>query len=355
MTTSGHAVAACDPRYARDASPPRIALVGAGMFNGILSRQALKKGWPVTAVLNRAGEKIGKDWGPMTGLKQDIGLAVQDFAAVHPDTLDADIAVVAIGDRLSENLPVYRKLLGAGIDILCLGCESYFPHASNRDAAQEIDALAKANGATFTGTGTWDFSRIWPGIVMAGFTMSLERLHHASVTDFGREATYPKFVGIGLTPGEFRAALGTTVDVAQTASYHLILQCVLHALGYDIADVSQNSEPVVLDHPIYCKGWDKWIEPGLSTGLRKHISVSTRQGVVATAQIDLRLVEPNERETMTWSIDGNPGVDFAVERRNNTAIATGACMLNRIPDILAAPPGIQTIMQLGPLKSTSLI
>lgn len=348
--------AACDPRFSRNAEPPRIILLGAGVFNGLFSRQAMKKGWSIVAVANRAGDKVDKDWGRLTGMKQDIGLAVQDFETIEFHEYRADIAVVAMSDRLRDNMPAYRKLLDAGINVLCLGCESYFPQAMDAQLAHEIDARAKANGVTFTGTGTWDYSRIWPGIIMAGACLEIASLHHASLTNLGREERYAREVGIGMTPEEFHRHV--VLDSASRAAgfvYHLNLQLVLSALGYHITEVTETREPVLYDHPVFCPGLKLAIEPGMCAGLRKNIVVETREGVRATGQIDLRLIEPGEVENMRWAIEGAPGSDISIARRNNTPLATVACLMNRVPDVISAEPGIRLITELGPLKSTSLI
>jgi 4-hydroxy-tetrahydrodipicolinate reductase len=39
--------------------------------------------------------------------------------------------------------------------------------------------------------------------------------------------------------------------------------------------------------------------------------------------------------------------------RLDSAHATAANLFNRLPDIIAAPPGIQLVSQMGPLKSTA--
>jgi 4-hydroxy-tetrahydrodipicolinate reductase len=41
--------------------------------------------------------------------------------------------------------------------------------------------------------------------------------------------------------------------------------------------------------------------------------------------------------------------------RDDSAHATAANLFNRIPDIIAAPPGIQPVYRLGPLKTTAVI
>src|SRR4051794_27964585 len=101
-----------------DAAKPRIAIYGIGQYGQRVARIAIEKGWPIVAVFNRAGPKVGQDVGRVTGLGRDIGVIVQDSETARYDQLEADIGIVAVKNRLSENMPAYRRLLGAGLNVL---------------------------------------------------------------------------------------------------------------------------------------------------------------------------------------------------------------------------------------------
>ena len=61
-----------------------------------------------------------------------------------------------------------------------------------------------------------------------------------------------------------------------------------------------------------------------------------------------------EVEHMMWDIDAMPSSKITVERRDSRH-ATASSMFNRIPDVIAAPPGIQLISRLGPMRHTALV
>jgi hypothetical protein len=42
---------------------PRIAIYGVGQYGSLAARFAVQKGWPIVAAFNRAGSKVGQDWG----------------------------------------------------------------------------------------------------------------------------------------------------------------------------------------------------------------------------------------------------------------------------------------------------
>jgi 4-hydroxy-tetrahydrodipicolinate reductase len=56
---------------------------------------------------------------------------------------------------------------------------------------------------------------------------------------------------------------------------------------------------------------------------------------------------------MFWEVNGLPRTRVRVEREDS-AHATGANLFNRIPDVIAAKPGIVVVSQMGPLKTTAL-
>ena len=66
------------------------------------------------------------------------------------------------------------------------------------------------------------------------------------------------------------------------------------------------------------------------------------------------VVRPGEVEHMLWTVEGRPSLTITTERRDS-AHATAGSFFNRIPDVIAAPPGIVTISEMGPLKHTALI
>jgi 4-hydroxy-tetrahydrodipicolinate reductase len=91
------------------------------------------------------------------------------------------------------------------------------------------------------------------------------------------------------------------------------------------------------------------MEPGTSLGMRIMASVETAEGPTARANIELRVLAEGEFENMMWLIEGMPPSKIRVDRADGVH-ASAACMVNRIPDVIAAPPGIRLISQLGPLR-----
>jgi 4-hydroxy-tetrahydrodipicolinate reductase len=333
---------------------PRIVIYGVGQYGQYITRFAAEKGWPVVAAYNRAGAKIGQDLGRVAGLGRDLGVIVQDCETADYAGLEADIGIVTQTNLLRVNLPAYKRLLGAGLNVLCHGSQSYYPFGCDAGLAAEIDALAKANNVTFTGGGIWDMSRIWSGILVAGPCTSIKSLFHSSITDAAGQlanAQQAEQVGIGFSLEKFDQSGLRTSPMA--IAYKTIPEQVLVALGFTISNTSAYIEPVIFDVPIDSALMGRVIPAGECAGTRIIGEIETAEGVTARTEVELRLFRPGEIEHMFWSVDGLPRNRVRVER-DDSAHATASNLFNRIPDVIAAPPGVVVISQLGPMKNTAL-
>jgi 4-hydroxy-tetrahydrodipicolinate reductase len=136
-------------------------------------------------------------------------------------------------------------------------------------------------------------------------------------------------------------------------SYKTIPEQVLAALGYTITDTRAFVEPVIYDVPLDSALMECVIPAGNCVGTRIIGEIETKEGVTARAQIELRDFREGEIEHMFWSVDGKPVSRVRVER-DDSAHATASCLFNRIPDVIAAPPGIVVISQMGPPRQSAL-
>jgi 4-hydroxy-tetrahydrodipicolinate reductase len=336
------------------ATKPRLVIYGVGQYGSLITRLAAQKGWPIVAAFNRAGPKVGQDLGRVAGLDRDLGVIVQDCETGDYDSLDADIGVVTHRDVLKLNLNAYRRLIGAGLNIGCHGIESYYPYGNDPESAREIDDLAKQKGVTFTGSGIWDMSRIWSGILTAGPCTEITSINISSLTDPHGQANSLEQIKQFAISEPVERFYEKGIDKSPLAhAYKTVPEMVLAALGYTILESTATVEPVVYDEPV--KTWyvpEGYFAAGLCMGVSIKTRTTTKEGVVGTALVDSRMPRPGEVEHMYWQVEGKPRTRTMVERLDS-AHATAANLFNRIPDIIAAPPGIQLVSQMGPLKSTA--
>jgi 4-hydroxy-tetrahydrodipicolinate reductase len=209
--------------------------------------------------------------------------------------------------------------------------------------------MAKRNAVTFTGTGIWDFSRTWSGMLVAGPCTELRSLSHHSLTnaELANERMMRAY-GVDMTQADFTEKV-IKVPGQLGELYKGIPAHVMHGLGFTIKKVTERCEPVLSDKPVWCGILDRHLEPGTTLGLRIIASVETVEGPTAHAHIELRILADSEIENMTWTVDGRPPSKVRVDRADGVH-TSAACMVNRISDVIAARPGVRPISELGPLQ-----
>lgn len=328
----------------RTPAPKGILIYGTGGVGLSITRMLVAKGWPIVAAVNRAGPKIGQDLGTLAGLAQPIGVKVRDADKVDLASFGADVAVVAVSDFLVDNMAHHHRLLEAGINVACLGGESSYPVAADKGMAAELDTLAKSHGVTFTGCGLWDAYRIWTLDVLTGPCTALRRIHHRSVTNvarFGPEVM--SLAKIGSDPADVTGSRSES----QAPIYRTLMHQAVESLGLRVESVEWSHEAITFDQPVEAPNLGI-VKPGTCVGTRSIIDITTSEGTTARADIDLRLTLPDEGEWMSWSIDGDPSVEMKLNGID-TGHATSSSVVNRLPDIVAAPPGLTTVDQMAPM------
>jgi 4-hydroxy-tetrahydrodipicolinate reductase len=336
-------------------SAPRLVLYGVGQYGQYIVRMAEEKGWKIVAAFNRAGEKVGKDIGQLAGLGKDLGVVVQDCDTANYEGLDADIGIVMTTDRIAQNLLAYERLMNAGLNVLCHGGEAIYPKANEPILAEKIDAIAKANNVTFTGTGIWDMSRVWAAKLVTGPCTSIKSLFHRSLTNTENFSKHLLLgTGTGMTVDEFQTKVAAA-GREYSNMYLVFPNFVMSALGYTVTSCTESMEPVVLDRDFYCKKLEREIPAGRCAGMRSAITVTTAEGVNATVHSEARvLFRDGEVEHMMWKVEGTPSASITITREDSSYM-TAASAFNRIRDVIAAPPGIQLITQLGPMQHSALV
>lgn len=335
-------------RYNTTPHRPRIVLCGIGRFGGVAAVAALDCGYEIVGAYNRAGSKIGKDLGRVIGLERDLGVIVADIATADLTKVHADVGICTQSNDLRTDMPTYTRLMSAGINVISLAMQAYYPFGSDAEAAAEIDALARKHNVTFTGTGLHDTTRIWPGIIAAGQCTRIESVHHTSLTDCALQSVpeqMPAF-GVGGTVENYWA-----LGIERQKLWPVLTCAVEHvfaALGYNVTGKHVRVEPIVWDKPLECEWLNRVIPAGRVLGTRTIGRVETREGVTGHVMTEGRVCEKGEEDHTLWRIEGKPRVEMKIRRLDPDYI-NGACLVNRIKDVIAAPPGIVLVSQYGPI------
>jgi 4-hydroxy-tetrahydrodipicolinate reductase len=342
-------------RYNKTPSQPRIVICGMGQYGGLVANIALELGYEIVGAYNRAGSKIGQDLGRVAQLGRDIGIVVEDIATAELTAVNAHVGVVTQSNDLRRDMLTYKRLMSAGINVISLAMEAYYPFGSDPEAAAEIDACARQNKVTFTGSGIHDMSRIWSGIITAGQCTHITSLYHESLTNSAEQGLPEQLV-------RDYCITGTVAEFSQRGFDKLRLwpvytagvEHVLTTLGFTVTEKGTRIEPVVWEEPLDSPFLNQVIPAGRVLGTRTIGWVKTREGVTATVKTEGRLCKQAEEDYTLWRIEGRPRAEIRIKRLD-AAYMNAAALVNRIKDVIGAPPGIVPVSLYGPMQGPELV
>jgi 4-hydroxy-tetrahydrodipicolinate reductase len=87
------------------------------------------------------------------------------------------------------------------------------------------------------------------------------------------------------------------------------------------------------------------VKAGDATGMAARVVTQTAEGITLETESIGKVYAPDEIDSNTWTIHGQPDVTLTVDRPATVEL-TCATIVNRIPQLLQAPAGYVTTDQL---------
>lgn len=312
----------------------RVAIVGLGAIGReVLRAVCARPGLLLTGVADPA--LAGRDAGEVAELGTGpLGLIVA--ASVLEALAGADVALVLTGSGVADVLPIVEAAAAQGVDVISTCEDLAYADLATADLARRLDACARAGEISVIGTG------VNPGFVMDRLPLTLaaacvrvDRVQVFRVVDAAkRRAPLRAKVGAGMTVEEFRAG----VAAGRLGHRGLRESCALVGVGLGRAfdEIRSTIEPVVAERP--------GIAPGRVAGLHQ-LAVGVRGGqeiVRLDLEMSVGALDPHDRIV----IEGDPPLDVLVRGGTQGDRGTVGAVLSAIPAVIAAPPGLKTILDL---------
>ena len=249
-----------------------------------------------------------------------------------------DVAVLCTGSRLESVMPQIREAVEAGLHIVSTCEELAYPQLKHAVLAHEIDQLAKKHGVGVLGTG------VNPGLVMdrlalaaAAACVRVDRVKVTRIVDAAkRRGPLRAKVGAGLTRDEFMKGVEEKklghVGLSESAAI------IAQGLGLPIEEITETIEPVA------AKEETDGIAAGRILGL--HQIALVQAGDEAKVVLDLTMAVGVADPSDTIDIDGDPPVHMRVSGGFHGDRATVGCVVNAVPFIVGASPGLHTVVTL---------
>jgi len=325
-----------------------LGAIGVACARAVLETEGLVLAGAVDVDPGKAGlllSEILEASGGKPSARVDGPASRMTVAATLARALDgrrADIALHTTQSSLRRVFPQLRACMDAGLSVVSSTEELALPFATEPAIARKLDALARKKGVAVLGTG------VNPGFVMdilpilaAAASRDVRSIRIERVLDAGkRRASFQRKVGVGLSPSEARRRL----HEGGFGHIGLLESALLVASGCDLHpdEIRETSHPVIATRAM--KSAFGTVRRGEVAGLHQSLSGLRRGEEILRLDVVMALGVSDTHDAAT--IDADPPVRLRLEGGIPGDTATIGALLNAIPRICAASPGLHTALDL---------
>jgi hypothetical protein len=321
----------------------RVAFVGLGPIGcGVVKQVAARQGFKIVAAVEIDPAKVGRDLGDVAALGRKLRVKVRPDLEAALKATKPDVVALCTSSSLRKVAAQIEAILKARIPIVSTTEELAYPWRTQRALARRLDAAARRARVALLGTG------VNPGFAMDALPITLtgicesvsavrvDRIQDARI----RRLPFQQKIGAGLTPEAFAARVkaGSVRHVGLAESVSMIAD----AFGWKLDRVSDEIGPRVAEARVASKFLT--VEPGQVAGIVQD-GVGYRGGkAVITLHMEAYLGAPETYDEVR--IEGSPALCVRATGGYHGDIATAAIVVNSLPKVIAAPPGLHTMRTL---------
>ncbi len=334
----------------------KVVQYGCGKMSVYTMRYVLEKGGKIVGAFDIDKSKHGHDISSLMG-GEKYGVEIQGIEnfekflkAKKPDIVIVE--TMSLFNDVKDALLVCAK---CGVNAITTCEEAFFPANSNPKAFKKIDKLAKENGCTICGSGYQDV--FWGNLitVLAGATQSIKKIRGKSsynVEDYG--IALAEAHGAGLNLKDFEEKVAKADEISEEDRKKLINAgtflpsymwnvngWLASQLNLHITKQTQKCVPQIAKSKLYSSTLQMTIPKGNASGMSAVVTTETEEGITLETECIGKVYDKTEFDCNDWTIEGEPNTRVVIERPSTVEL-TCATVVNRIPDVLAAPAGYYT-------------
>lgn len=316
-------------------------LIGFGMVGKGIVKESTPKGVDYIGVFDVFEGMLGQDAGTLAG-GEPSGVKVQHISEIPEfiKTHDIDLAIDTATAPIENSLEQIRLCLSSGINVLTSLADCYVMKKHMPELYSELDALAKANNVTFFASGIQDVFWTALPIALSGCNLDMQEIKGTNVAlidYFGPGVADECYVGWELEDFNRANAAGELpVNDFLIALYELVNKLGLHATGE-----TSEMKPLIAGSDIYYETIDRHVKAGQLLGNYVESRITTEEGIDLVCEFVSKMSENGDTDLNKWEIKGTPSINVITEHMQGE-ITTGSNIINRIPDVINAEPGVRS-------------
>lgn len=322
----------------------RVVLYGLGPIGILTGKLALtKESIEIIGAVDIDPNKVGQDLGTLLGQPEPLGVTVTDDATSLLTGEQPDVVLHMTSSYIDQFAEQIESLVQAQVNVVSSSEELFYPYLRGELAADEIDQLARLMEVTVLGTG------VNPGfvmdvlpIVLSGVCQDVKSVRVKRTVDAAtRREPLQRKVGVGIGREEFeqKAEEGKFGHVGLGES----IAFVAHSLGWELDTITETIEPMIADNDFSTDYFD--VKAGQVTGLHQ-----VAQGLAAgdtPVELELYMYAGAPATEDRVALKGSPDMTLVIEGGTPGDVATPAALVNAIPRVVAAAPGLKTMGDLA--------
>jgi hypothetical protein len=329
----------------------RAVVFGVGEMGCLATRLMTGKGVDIVGAIARSPGKVGRDLGEFADLGYRLNVPIESDADKVLASRRPDIVVHATQSFLPEIRDQLALCVGNGANVVTISEESLYPWVTSPTIAAELDALAKQNNVTITGSGHQD--GFWLGMVslLMGTAHRLDSVDGRATwnaDEYGADIIQSKHVGETLE--QFEKSIAS--ESRPPTFGRNLLGGLAQAAGVTPKNWHSEVSPVVADDERRSNSIGVTFPKGTVVGYSDIDTLETVEGLSFRFEMSGYIYTHGETDVNEWDLKGEPDLQLS-NGRVPSYTTTCTQWVNRIPDVINAAPGFVTVDQLPTLRYRS--
>ena len=322
----------------------RIMSFDLGPIGAAVARQvASRPGFKIVGAVDADPSMVGRDLADVIGLARRVGVRVDGNPARALRAAKPHVVVHCTASSIKAAMADFEAILRAKAAVVSTTEELSYPGYTHIRQARQLHALAKKAKVAVLGTG------VNPGFAMDALPIALtavcERVDRVVVNRIQdariRRLPFQQKIGAGLTTEQFQKKVheGEVRHVGLTESIAMIAD----SLGWTLDQIKDDIQPKLAQVTISSEFLA--VDPGYVCGIIQD-GVGYRKGeAVIRLHMEAYLGAPEAYDAI--EIEGSPRLSMKLAGGIHGDVATASIVINSIPKVLGAAPGLHTMRDLS--------